>query len=283
MALSAATPFESSEPLGAPGVELVAVDLTNDPLWCAEELAASGPTAFEDGYLASSHGLASPMGFSFALADGSDANGELLRVSVHHHSDQSAIDRAGTRLRKDGPTRTVRLAGPGPSDSELTLVVGPMGAELFADEAVWATLAEPVLLYVALYARYCAVERHFLQLQVQARRARHHSVETSRLTQRRVTETSLDVRDRVSDWIFFSGPAADPRRSCTSEAAITACETLAAKLDIATWAKGIDGLVEDVEQTYETLSDKLFHYRLFLWGASLELVVVGLIVVLILR
>jgi hypothetical protein len=287
MALREALPFESPGSPLPTGTELVAVDLANDPLWCAGELATRGPNEFEERPLGlPSNGFASPMGFSFTVANAPDTDSELLRVSVHSHADQPAVDRAVARLRKGGPVRTVHLPSGEPSDSELTLVVGATGAEVFADDTAWAALAEPVLLYVALYARYCAVERQFLKLQAQARHDRHHAVTAgvrSLRAQRRLTQTSLDVRDRVSDWTYFSGPTTEPRRSCTSEEALRACATLDEELDIETWAKGIDELVEDVEQTYDALSDKLFHYRLFLWGASLELVVVGLFAVLLLR
>jgi hypothetical protein len=166
------------------------------------------------------------------------------------------------------------------------MVVGAAGAEVFADDAAWAALAEPVLLCVAQYARYCAIERRFLGLQAQARRDHHHAVALDLRSLRawkRLINTSLEVRGWVSDWTYFSGPTADPRRDCTSEQALEACEMLTEELDIDTWAQGIDELVLDVENTYETVSDKLFHYRLFLWGLSVEVVVVGLIVGLLLR
>jgi hypothetical protein len=287
MALPEALPFESPLSLGPSGIELVAVDLAENPLWAPEQMDKSGPTELDlrpAGF--DSDDFVSPMGFSFSRANAREDGSEALRVSVQRHSDQSAVDRAVTRLRESGPVRTAYLACSEPRDAELTLVVGATGAEIFADDPAWAALAQPVLLCVAEYARYCAVERRFLKLQLQARRDHHHAVAAGPRTiraQRRLTQTSLDVRDRVSDWTYFSGPAADPRRSCTSEEQLKACVTLAEELDIETWAKGIDELVEEVAQTYETLSDKLFHYRLFLLGAVLELVIVGLFFALLLR
>jgi hypothetical protein len=287
MSLPEALPSESLGALGPSGLELVAVDLADDPLWWDKQSPNSAPIEFDERPLwLQSDGFTSSVGFLFTRAEPREEDSGRLRVSVQQHSEEPAIEAAAARLRMSGPVRTVYLSGPEPSDSELALVLGARAAEIFADEAAWAALARPVLLYVALYARYFTVEREFLQLQLQARRDHHHAVGAgprSLRAQRRLTRTSLYVRDRVSDWTYFSGPAADPDRSCTSEEELKACATLAQELDVDTWGKGIDELVLDVEQTYETLSDKLFHYRLFLWGASLELVVVGLIVELLLR
>lgn len=286
-ALSEAPRSEFPGPLGPAGIELVGVDLTGDPRWSEERLASCVSTE-PDGRSAGlpSDGFVSPIGFLFTVAKAPDEDRALLRVSVQNYSDQSAIDRAVARLRKSGHVSIVNLRCLEPADCELTLVVGAMGAEVFADDAAWAALAEPVLLYVAQYARYCAIEREFLKLQAEARRDHHHAVDAglrSLRAQRRLTQTSLDVRDRVSDWTYFSGPAADPRRACSSEEALGACAILAEKLEIEPWTEGVGALVEDVEQTYETLSDKLFQYRLFLWAACLEIVIAGLIIGLFFR
>jgi hypothetical protein len=287
MALHEAPPSEIREAPPSAAIELVVADLADDPSWWDEQSARSARTEFDDRPMwLQTEGYASPLGFLFTPADAGSADDSLLRISVRHDSDQHAIEAAATRQRVHGPVRTVQLGASDADEHELTLVVGPGGAEVFADEAAWAALAKPVLLYVGLYARFWAVEREFVALQAQARRDHHHAVGAglrSLGAQRRLTQASLRVRDRVSDWTYFSGPAADPDRSCTSEEELKACTELAEELDIDVWGKGIDELVGDVEQTYETLSDKLFHYRLFLWGASLEVVVVGLIVELLLR
>jgi hypothetical protein len=298
MALPEALPSESPGTARFDGIELVAVDLAGDVAWWEQQSPRSGPLEPDQRPVwLQTDGFAAPTGFVFTPATGTAAGDAALRVSVRFRSERREVDEAATRLRGSGPVRIARLPAqepdehepttePGEQEHELTLVCGATGAAVFADETAWAALAKPVLLYVALYARFCAVEREFLGLQAQARRDHHHAVGAglrSLGAQRRLTRAALSVRDRVSDWTYFSGPAADPERSCTSEQELKACAAFAEALDIEGWGQGIDELVVDVEQTYETLSDKLFHYRLFLWGASLELVVVGLIVELLLR
>jgi hypothetical protein len=200
-----------------------------------------------------------------------------LYVTVHHGYNPAAIARAESQRRRLGMMRTVQASL---DDSEVTVIVGATGADIFASEAEWATLSEPVLLVVAQFVRYCLVERRFEALQRQARRDHSHAVRSnlrSLRERKRLECMAHEVRSAVSDWVYWSGPSADPARSCSSESAREVYEQLADELGIEVWSKGISDLVVDVEQTYESLSDKLFHYRQFMLGMVVEFVIIGLI------
>ncbi len=232
-------------------------------------------------------GFVSPLGFAFRPPTSSEQPLDDIHIAVHEHAEPAAVAEAERRRRAGvGMVRTVSMTGSKGRHGGLTLVVGIDGADVFANEATWKALGEAVLLVVAQYARYARVEHQFLTLQNQAFADHRHATRAGLATLRdrtRLIDESCLVRDQVGDWIAFGGPSADPRRSCSSELGIEAYGELSEELGLDEWAKGIDDIVVDVEQTYEAISDKLLHYRLFMWGVVMEIVIIVLIVGLLLH
>jgi hypothetical protein len=272
-------PVESPD---APTLELIGVDLTRDPAWRGERWAANA-LGRVGGALAPTSGdhPVSPMGFQFRVAGASDASIGALRVTMRRPGGPAEISLAETRRRTTSAfVRRVSIPAANRKQGELTLVIGTDGADVFASEMTWESLTEPVLLLAAQFSRYGALERQFLASLDQSRRDHHHAVSAGVRTlweHKRLVRAACDSRDLVSDWVYVTGPMADPSRSCTSEESLEVYSSLAEALDIEAWAKSIDDVAVDVEQTYETISDKLFHYRLFMWGMAVEAVIVGLI------
>ncbi len=286
MTLSKTRRPESPERSSVPPLKLHGLDLTRNPRWRGELWPDGMPGMLgEESTHLSADGFASPMGFRFCVPASPDEPGNALRVTVHDRSDRSAIARARSRRRtRSTLVRTVSVPAPNPRHGELTLVIGTEGADVFASEAAWEALAEPVLLIIAQYARYGAVEQRLLAMQDQACRDHRHTATAGLRTLRergRLVRAACDVRDLVSDWTYFAGPVADPRRPCSSQEALEACTALAEALDIDAWAEAIDEIASDVEQTYGTISDRLFEYRLFMWGMVMEVIIIGLIIGLI--
>jgi hypothetical protein len=280
MALSEPQRPRSIERSERRALELYGEDLTSDPLWRHERWTAT--RARSEGLTESlGDGFVSPLGFRFRAADPSAAPAEGLRVTLRDESDTAAIALAEKRRRMTSAfVRRVSVSALNPKHGELTLVIGTDGADLFASEVTWDTVTEPVLLLIAQYARFGAHEQQFLSLQEQSRRDHRYATTVGLRTLRehkRLVRTACDVRDLVTDWVFVRSPVGDPARSCSSEDALEIYSALAEELDIEVWGTDLDDIVMDVEQTYETVSEKLFHYRLFAWSMATEVVIVGLI------
>jgi hypothetical protein len=280
MALSEPRRPRSIERSERRALELYGEDLTSDPLWRNERWSAT--RARSEGLTDSlGDGFVSPLGFRFRAADPSATPAEGLRVTLRDESDTAAIALAEKRRRMTSAfVRRVSVPALNPKHGELTLVIGTDGADLFASEVTWDTVTEPVLLLIAQYARFGALERQFLSLQEQSRRDHRHATTAGLRTLRehkRLVRAACDVRDLVTDWVFVTSPVGDPSRSCSSEDSLEIYSALAEELDIEVWGTDLDEIVIDVEQTYETVSEKLFHYRLFAWSMATEVVIVGLI------
>jgi len=267
----------------SPERELAALDITTEPRWRSVWWSAADSEGLEtvppD---LPAGGFASPWGYWFGPPGGADGASTAFGVTVHDPSEFSAA----APLRRSGPRhtgrvpRTITLSTRGHEADGVRLVIGDTAALVFARSPLWEGLAEPVLLAVAQHHRYSAMERTFVALQNEARRDLLHTATAGFQTVRqgrRLVETARTVCELVSDWTYFAGSCADPFRTCSSEESVEVYTQLAEELDFDGWAERIDDMAEDVEGTYELISDKLFHYRLFLWGMGVEAVVIGLI------
>ena len=176
--------------------------------------------------------------------------------------------------------QTAVLDAPKKQDGSLVLAVGPAGAEVFTSPAAWEALSEPVLLVVAQYFRFQAVDQALARLGEEARRDHAHAAMAGLRTwrqQRRLVANGCEVLDLASDWAHFAGLYSDPARYCTSDRAAEEYATLADALNFEGWCERIDYRLENVQEAYEVIVDKLFHYKLFAWGMALEAAIVVLI------
>jgi hypothetical protein len=221
------------------------------------------------------------MGYWFSAVDPSEES-EGPCLIIHSPAEGATAPAAGPRRgRRPGRlAQTVVLDAPKKQDGPLVLAVGPAGAEVFTSPAAWEALSEPVLLVVAQYFRFRAVEQALVRVEEEARRDHPHAVSAGLRTwrhQRRLVANTCEILDLASDWMHFSGLYTDPARYCTSDRAAEEYATLADALDFEGWCERIDDKLETVQATYEAIADKLFHYKLFAWGMALEAAIVVLI------
>lgn len=269
--------------------DLVAIDLTvaghQRGLWLSGAAAPESGSKPPSGLPAD--GFVSPWGFLFYPAISVTDGQQAFRVSVQ---DPSSRRRRNTksvhRGRVGGPPRIVEVDKVIPTDENMTIVIDGDQVEVFVSPTTWRQVSEGILFAVAQYFRYTRTEQAFVELQHQARHDYGHatSAGVASLHQRwRLAGQATAVRHAVSDWVYFEGPGSDPWNSCSTEVSAELASALAADLDIDGRAQRIDEVVEDVENTYEVISDKLFHYRLFMWGIILEAVIIALLIGLIFR
>jgi hypothetical protein len=233
-------------------------------------------------------GAASPMGYWIYPAD-SDAPvpPQMLVVRVHARSEPGL---AATKLHRAGsPPRlagTVSLRIPAMKDGEITLVVGIEEAQVFASQAAWEAASEAILLAIAQYWRFCQMEQEFQHLGKLARAARNDAVMPNLGTwwhHRQIVACDREVRNLVEDWVHFEGLLSDPARYCSSEAAIETYCGLSQGLGLEGWAQRLDDSIEVVAESWEMITEKLLHYKLFVWGLILELVIIGLLAGMLLK
>lgn len=268
-----------SQSTGTKPSTLYGHDLTGTPHW-REELRAEddGPDAEEEtDRFPRTDNFVSLMGFRFAASAPSDEAANDLTITVHDAYDESVIAQIRKRHRLKGTlVRTVVMPAC-PRYDELTIVVSSKGADIFAGESAWDTLAEPVLLTVAQYARYSNIEQRLVTVQDQAGDDyRYVTVAGLRslVKHRRLTRAMLDADDLVGDWACFAWPRADPSRSCSSEESLADYKTLATALDIYEWTDRIEELASDIDEIYKGISEKLLQYRQFVWEVLLEVAIV---------
>ncbi len=69
----------------------------------------------------------------------------------------------------------------------------------------------------------------------------------------------------------------DPARYCSSETAIDVYYDLSQGLALEGWARRLDNSIEVVAKTWEMIIEQLLHYKLYVWGLILELVIISLL------
>ncbi len=222
------------------------------------------------------------MGYWLYPADGAtQIPPGLPVVRVHARSEPLiATSMPGPARPTTRPARTVSLRARAVKDGEISLIVGTDEAHVFATSMAWEAMSEAILLAVTQFWRFHSVERELERLGALARNARRHAVMPSLATWRQGRQLAAwdrQVRDLVYDWVQFAGPLYDPSRYCSSEVVLEEYLSLSETLGLEGWAERLDDLVDVVAESWETITEKLLHYKLFVWGLILELIVIGLI------
>jgi hypothetical protein len=249
-----------------------AVDLTGSPesrrLWRRRRGVAPAAAAA---------GRPSPMGF--LLTERREPGGlaspwqvRLFVPGTEPAAPDALRSEPGTR-----PAQTVRIKGAAASEGDLVLTIGPEGAQVVAPVATWNALAEPVMLAVCQYWRFRALDEQLDQLAERAEGDVGHaamSVPRSLWQRRRLLHNAREVRTLLLDLPHFQEPLTDPYPFCTSERSVQTYRSLAEKLHLEEWAEAIDDRVEAVEDNYASVTEKLCEYRNFAWGATLEILII---------
>ncbi|MDR3634693.1 MAG: hypothetical protein P4L84_12885 [Isosphaeraceae bacterium] len=225
-------------------------------------------------------GRPSPMGYWLTELHGADTGaGQSLRVELSASEDSFAGEPVPvTSCCPCGrPAQTVRLKGPNAGDGELVLTVGDRYARVVTSPAAWNVLAEPVLLAVCQYWRFGSVDEQLDRLTEQAEADigdATMSVPSTLRKRSRLLATARDVRTLLLDLPHFMEPLTDPYAFCSSDRAVQAYRSLAEKLHLAAWCEAIDDRFEAVDDAYAAVTEKLFEYRNFAWGAALEIAII---------
>jgi hypothetical protein len=269
-------------------LELFALDLTGLPasrgLW-----AATGDGDATDTAALPPEGFASPMGFWFYRGHAAGLSADASRrITISEKPITGGMEEPSARPsgRLGRARRCVTWKALHTKDGEVSLTIGPMRAQVVAGHAAWEAIAEPVLLVIGQWWRFEAVDEALERLLQQARGDHLHASMPSRRAwwmQRRLTETDRQIRDLVQDVAQFAGPLWDPTRYCTSPRGAETYRMLADELDLEGWSARIDEMLEIVTQTYETIVEKILHYKLFVWGIVLEVLILVLISITLLR
>ena len=176
--------------------------------------------------------------------------------------------------------RVLSIKGPSARDGELTFAIGQKSAIISSSEGSWQGLVEPVLLTIGQYWRFHSMERELFKLSEQVRTDKIFASAPGIIglfKENELVARDRSVRDFTADWIYFSGLLTDPGSFCSSEKSVDAYLAVSEKLDIEGWCERLDEMVSMVVGAYETITDKIFHYKLFLWGIILEVIIIFLI------
>lgn len=258
-----------------------ALDLSGAPehraLWRAREQGPPG--AFSPVAGLPSGGQASPMGYWLSAAEPAAGPDQPLRLTVRAQGEPAAqahaTEAAPRRARR--PAQTVRIKQVNPGEGDLFLTIAPGQADVVASEAAWHALAEPVLLAVCQYWRFCTVDAQIDRLTDLAWSDLGHATlpsPASLRARKALAARAQEVRELLVDLTHFEGPLTDALPYCSSQRSAEVYESLAEKLNLEDWCEAIDERMEALEDTYEAVTEKLFEYRNFAWEALLETVIV---------
>jgi hypothetical protein len=175
------------------------------------------------------------------------------------------------------PSQTVQVKGQIPGEGDLVLTVGPAVANVVASESAWQGLAEPILLAVCQYWRFCVLEAEIDRFTELACADLDHAAMAGLSTlrqHRRLTATARDLRKLLLDMPHFEGPLTSALGYCSSTRAADAYQSVALKLGLEDWCALIDERTEVVQTTYEAVTEKLLELRHFAWTAILESLII---------
>ncbi|GAC1449478.1 MAG: hypothetical protein NVSMB9_33350 [Isosphaeraceae bacterium] len=270
-------PAPSSANAPAP-ILLRATDLTTRPdarsLWRPAAPAAPRP------FTPPATGRPSPMGFwlaeDSANADPATTNWPY-ELRVHPPgSPYPAVAAPPPPGQPRRPAQTVKIKGEG----DLTLTLDATSARIIAGKSAWASLSEPVTLAVCQYWRLAAVDAQLDRLTESAQADLGHASMTAPSTilhGRRIVALNVAVRALLLDQAHFAAPLTDPYPFLSSDRAVETYQALAEKLHLDEWAESIDERFEMVEDTYACATEKLFEFKNFAWGFTLEAIIILLL------
>ena len=227
---------------------------------------------------------ASPMGYWFYPTDDDSIVPDAVFLTVRERRvPETPMVQAsrGCRARK-----VVTLRSPHPEAGPLTLAIGgTSSAEVIASPAAWSEYSEAVLLAVTQYARLHAIEKSLGEVYTLFRSQESASAVPSLwrwLRQGAILMGADTFGETVYDWGHFTGPQLDPAHYMRSSRSIGAYRYLADGIGIPGWCQRLEKMIDEIDSGYESMLDKLFHYKLFALGMGVELCILGVVGALLL-
>jgi hypothetical protein len=239
-------------------------------------------------------GFASPLGYWFAAA-GSWATGLApLRVEILDLAELDAGNRAvatevmdgaapkgGCRVQLDLPAGRGRSNEPSlPCRLALEIDAGTAHARVGVDAGAWSSISEPVLLVIAQFWRFHAIDRLLDEL-TDGARGDLENTGLKRLIHWRRTR-ALHARRRsfqalLLDLPDFEGPLTNPRGYLDPGRPVRIFRALAAQLGLDRWRDVLDERAEVVEAVLDSLVESLHHVQALAIQIVLELIIVAVL------
>ena len=200
---------------------------------------------------------------------GSDRERDVSEDRAKHRSSRAKLELAGTGERPTG------------SPLLLTLEIDASTAHVEVDAGVWASVSETVLLVVAQFWRFHAIDRALDELTQWARGDLENGGLLSQIRRRRTRE--LHERRRqlqalILDLPGFERLLTNPRAHLARGRPVRIYRALAAQLGLERWRRAIDERVEVVEAVFDARAESLNHLQGMVSQIVLELVIVAVLV-----
>ncbi|HEV3122537.1 MAG TPA: hypothetical protein VGY53_11570, partial [Isosphaeraceae bacterium] len=228
-----------------------------------------------------SGGFPSPMGFWLhPLTDSSATQPGSRCITIRSpNAPAPAPETTAKALAKPGdrPPQTVRVKGQTPAEGDLVVTIDPSGALVVGTEAAWQNLAEGVQLAVCQYWRFCEVDAEIDRITELAHAELGHATMvgfSSLRKSRTLIANAHAVRSLMVDLPHFEGPITSALAYCSTTKAAEVYELMAERLELEDWCDLIDERVETIEDTYESVTEKLLELRNFAWEAVLEVLII---------
>jgi len=270
---------------------LYALDLTEiqgaDNIWRPRR-SAGHPA---DNRLSLPHdGFASPLGFWFAAAESWGTVVTPLRVEVFDPSEQDALDyssearlrslavachsyRARLRLK----AKQAQSAG---SSTSLFLEIDPSTARIGIAPDSWSSVSETVLIVIAQFWRFLAID-HLLDKLVDWARSDLAKDGFIKLIRRRrsreLNSHRRELQALILDLPDFEVLLTNPRASLAPGRPIRLYRALAGQLGLDRRRRAIDERIEVVEAVLDSLAESLNHLQALAFQIVLELAIVALL------
>lgn len=188
---------------------------------------------------------------------------------------------AAPATRAPRAARTLTVGTADTAAGALTLTIGGRSpAEVIASSEAWSQYSEAILLVVAQYTRLGAIEQALAEAYrlFRAQESQSATPNLWRWLRQQPIITGADTfGDIVYDWGHITGLYVDPANYMRFGLSVDVYRSLATGLDIPAWCQRLTETIEEIDHGYDTLLDKLFHYKLFALSMAVEICIVGLI------
>jgi hypothetical protein len=243
-------------------------------------------------------GFASPLGFWFAPAESWTQGAAPLRVEVVG-TDQLVRDREQSGAGVTAPVDAVERkqahielrAGRGHKEdassftpSTLSLEIDACSARIHVASSAWPGIAPAVLVAVAQFWRFRAIERTLGELTDSAHRelqeTRGVGAFLSRWQRlREIRKHHQDLQSLILDLPLFEGPLTDPRAYLPPGRSLRIYRSLSAQLGLARRRRLIDERIECMEAVFDSLAASADHSQALFVQVVLELTIVAVLIV----
>jgi hypothetical protein len=279
---------------------LHALDLTkvpaSDSQWRRRAAAGervSAPPQSGDALELPSGGIHSPLGYWFAAAQSWKADAPRLKIEFCPAGEKDYGASTRDCRSRDGASscRTVRARVKSATTSgqararrstfPLTIEINHETARVGVDADTWESVQAPVLLAVAQFWRFGAIDRQLDELSDWAR-ADLATTSGFRSVIRRRRARDLRAHWRtlqalILDLPDFEAALTNPRSCLAPGRSIRLYRALAARLGLDRWRREIDERIEVVEATFDSLVESLNHHQSLVFQVALELVIVAVL------